>query len=109
MIFFNGLNITRYNFSNRWNREVQANKYKGLGKSIKPYILESTLLRRINTILDLSSSNNFMLSQGELKQAVKNRVLDLTYSELAELNTLEDHEAYEIVVNKIPSKYLNLY
>ena len=75
--------------------------------SIKPYILESKLIKRMNNILNLSSSNNFMVSQIELKQAIKNRILDLTYEQLAELNTLPDHIAYDIVVNKAPSKYLN--
>ena len=48
-----------------------------------------------------------MVSQKELKQAIKNRILDLTYEQLAELNTLEDSVVYEFVVNKAPSKYLN--
>lgn len=81
----------------------------GTNKSIKPYILENKLIKRINSVLNLSSSNNFMMSQSELKQAVKNRILDLTYEQLAELNTVSDQEAFDAVLNKIPSKYLNLY
>jgi len=81
--------------------------FNKVSTSIKPYILENKLIKRMDRILNLNSSNNFMVSQRELKQAIKNRILDLTYEQLAELNTLEDSVVYEFVVNKAPSKYLN--
>lgn len=77
--------------------------------SIKPYILENKLIKRMENILNMSSSNNLMVSQENLKRAVKSRILDYNYEQLAELNTLPDNEAFEIVVNKIPNKYLNIY
>jgi hypothetical protein len=98
-----------FNFVGKLNRGIKASLYQSSSTSIKPYILESKLLKRINKVIDTGSSNNLMLSQNELKQAVRNRVLDLTYEQLAELNTLDDSEAYEAVLNKIPNKYLNLY
>jgi len=94
---------------NSLNREVQANMYKGTLNSIKPYILETKLLKRVNKIIEAGSTNNLMLSQTELKQAIKNRILDLTYEQLAELNALQDTEMYELLVTKMPKTYLNLY
>lgn len=91
------------------NREVKSNMYKGTINSIKPYVLETRLLKRINKIIEAGSTNNLMLSQKELKQAIKNRIIDLTYEQLAELNALQDTEMYELLVTRIPKTYLNLY
>lgn len=113
MVYFKQIGSNVRSFSNLWNREVQANIYKGIkgvSQGIKPYILETKLLKRVNRIIDSGMTiNNSILSKSELKQAVKNRVLDLTYEQLDELNTLSDAEAYEFVVNKMPKNYLNLY
>lgn len=77
---------------------------------IKPYIMESTLIRRINTLIDEDGSDTYfnLLSASEMKQAVRNRILDMTEGDLQKFTDLKDKELYNSLIKNLPEKYFDI-
>lgn len=74
---------------------------------VKPYILESRTINKINKYIDENYKDKEFnsLNSYELKLAVKNKILDLTDKELEKYSELPPHSLYNQIINNLSKKY----
>ncbi len=103
----------RFNLSNIPEEfmEKEPKKYRKISVekkiSTNPYILENKIIKKLNSFIDSNYKEKSFdsLSKEEIKNALRNKVMDFTHNELEKYHDLPENKLYTTLINNLSKKY----